>query len=268
MEQEQATTERVERQAFAVVEGRFLHSAPEDLYIPPNALYVFLEAFEGPLDLLLYLIKRQNIDILKLPITPITEQYIQYIEMMREFHLEIAAEYLAMAALLAEIKSRMLLPQPRQDEDEKDPRAELIRRLLEYQRFKQAADSIGVMQRMEKDTFEVGADTSDLLVEKVYPEVKLETILMAFQDALRKADLYRSHHIKREPLSIRERMTIILSLVSTTELIPFSQCFMSEEGRSGIVVSLLSLLEMLRSGIIEVVQTESYGQIYLRASSA
>ena len=255
----------------AIVEGQPVQSLPPDLYVPPDALRVLFEAFEGPLDLLLYLIKRQSFDVLKLPITLVTEQYMQYIEMMHKLRLDVAAEYLAMAALLAEIKSRMLLPRPPQDEDEDedeaDPRAELIRRLLAYQQFRQAAAAIDRMQRLERDIFEVHADASGLPGEKKYPRVTLQTICLAFQDAVRKAARRSNYRILREPLSVRDRMTVILSRVAGAARVPFSRCFTAEEGRGGVVVSFVAVLEMLRAGVIEVVQAEACGPIYLRMRS-
>lgn len=256
-----------DKKPVALVAGQPVQILPADLYVPPDALQVFLEAFEGPLDLLLYLVKRQNIDVLKLPVTLVTEQYMQYVNLMHRLRLDIASDYMVMAALLAEIKSRMLLPRQQQEEDEDDPRAELALRLLEYQQFKQAAAAINDLQRMERDIFAVRAYTSNLHAEKKYPQVGLQTLLVAFQDVVHRTEHRNSYCIQREPMPVHDRMTIILLQVSGNELVPFSRCFMSEEGRGGIIASFIAVLEMLRSGVIETLQTEAYGQIYLRAAS-
>lgn len=249
---------------LAVIAGEPLAELPQSLYIPPNALRVFLDLFEGPLDFLLYLIKRQNIDILNLPIAKISEQYMQYIDLMRHLQLDLASEYLVMAAILAEIKSRMLLPRSPEHEEEEDPRAELVRRLLEYQRFKTAAESIDRLPRLGRDFEWAQSDVGNIDRPKIYPSVKMEEVLMAFQEVLYRLDLRRHHHIQREPLSVRERTANILRLLSEYETIHFEQCFSHEEGRAGLVVSLLSVLEMMRSKIIEVLQAEPCGRIQLR----
>ena len=207
-----------EEMPFAIVQGVPLSEVPKDLYIPPDALEVFLEAFSGPLDLLLYLIKRQNLDILNIPIARVTEQYMTYIELMEVLQLELAGEYLVMAAMLAEIKSRMLLPRPEQDEDEEDPRAELVRRLQEYEIFKQAAQVIDDLPRLGRDCFAALIDFPDKRVHTKPPEVSLDTILQSFGEVLRRAEVYSHHHIQREPLSVRERMVSILDRVNATSL--------------------------------------------------
>ena len=207
---------------FAVIQGEPLTVLPEDLYIPPDALEVFLEAFEGPLDLLLYLIKRQNLDILDIPIARITKQYMDYIAMMQEMRFELAAEYLVMAAMLAEIKSRMLLPRPESHDEEDDPRAELIRRLQEYERFKTAAENIDEIPRMERDIYPAGAELPPLESTKPEVEVDLRELLLAFQDVLKRADMYTHHHIKKETVSVRARMAHVLSKVTADAFTDFT----------------------------------------------
>jgi segregation and condensation protein A len=249
---------------FALVQGRQM-MPPQDLYIPPDALEVFLEAFEGPLDLLLYLIKRNNLDILDVPLAEITRQYMQYIELMADMRLELAAEYLVMAAMLAEIKSRMLLPRPAELEDEGDPRAELVRRLQEYERFKQAAEDIDRLPRMERDIFPVEVAGPETKVVKLPPAVDLREILLAFQEVMTRIDLYSHHHVLLEPLSVRERMTNILQALDSEQFTAFSSLFTAEEGRRGVVVTLLALLELVKESLIEMVQTEAFGAIYIKA---
>lgn len=260
------TTEAPRQQVmpFALVQGRQM-MPPQDLYIPPDALEVFLEAFEGPLDLLLYLIKRNNLDILDIPIAEITRQYMQYIDLMQDMRLELAAEYLVMAAMLAEIKSRMLLPRPATVEDEADPRAELVRRLQEYERFKQAADDIDRLPRMERDTFPVTVDVPEVKVVKMPPQVDLREILLAFQEVMTRAEMYSHHHIALEPLSVRERMSTILQSLDSEQFTAFTTLFTVEEGRRGVVVTLLAILELIKESLIEMVQSEVFGPIYVKA---
>ncbi len=250
---------------FAIVQGKCISEPPQDLYIPPDALEVFLEAFEGPLDLLLYLIKRQNLDILNIPIAEITRQYMEYVELMKEIRLELAAEYLVMAAMLAEIKSRMLLPRPVEVDDEDDPRAELIRRLQEYERFKTSAEKIENMPRVDRDIFPVEVEAPDSKVVKLVPKVELAEILLAFQEVMARSDMFSSHQIQMEPLSVRERMTQVLDMVNSEKFINFSALFKPEEGRRGVVVSLLAILELVKEALLELVQTETYGPIYVKA---
>lgn len=250
---------------FAVVQGTPITEPPKDLYIPPDALEVFLEAFAGPLDLLLYLIKRQNLDILDIPIARITEQYMKYIDMMQELRLELAAEYLVMAAMLAEIKSRMLLPRPRtDDEEEADPRAELVRRLQEYERFKKAAADLDELPRNEREWHRVVVDFEKDMIEQPLPEVGIEAVLDAFRDVLRRADMYADHQIQREPLSIRERMTTVLSRANTASFTEFNDFFTHEEGRAGVVVTLIAILELLKESLIEIVQNGEREPIYVK----
>jgi segregation and condensation protein A len=251
---------------FAVVLGQPQFTLPKDLYIPPDALEVFLDAFEGPLDLLLYLIRRQNLDILDIPIADITHQYMQYIELMQDMRLELAAEYLVMAAMLAEIKSRMLLPRPQaEDEEEHDPRAELIRRLQEYERFKQAAEDIDGLPQVGRDVFQVVAEVPHKHVDQPPPDVDLKDILLAFKDVLHRADLFSSHHVTREPLSMRERMSRVLASVTTERFTHFTDLFDISEGRQGVVVTFMAVLELIKQQLVELVQAESYAPIHVRA---
>jgi segregation and condensation protein A len=254
---------------FAVVDGEPVTTLPQDLYIPPYALQVFLEAFEGPLDLLLYLIRRQNIDILDIPIAEITQQYVQYIELMKELQLELAGEYLLMAAMLAEIKSRMLLPRPQtEEEEEDDPRAELVRRLQEYERFKKAAQDIADLPRLERDTFVVNADAPERKVVTQLPDVTLKELLLAFHDVLKRAEMFSNLHLQREPLSVRQRMSEILTRISANEFTGFAELFDPEEGRMGVAVTFIAILELLKETVIEVVQGEEYSALHVRAASS
>ena len=253
---------------FAVVEGEPVTELPRDLYIPPHALKVFLQAFEGPLDLLLYLIRRQNLDILDIPIAEVTEQYTRYIELMQDMQFELAGEYLVMAATLAEIKSRMLLPRPPGDSDEEeDPRAELVRRLQEYERFKTAAEDMDALDRMERDIAQAAAEVEGKRLVTKPPEVDLRELLLAFHDAVRRADLFSHHHVQRERLSVRERMSQILDTLEDTGFMEFSQLFDPAEGRPGLAVTFLAILELIKEATVDVVQNELYGPIYLRAAA-
>jgi len=251
---------------FAVVEGEVLTELPRDLYIPPHALRVFLEAFEGPLDVLLYLIKRQNIDILDIPIAEITRQYVRYIDLMRELQLELAGEYLLMAAMLAEIKSRMLLPRPETAEaDEEDPRAELVRRLQEYERYKKAAEDLDRLDRLERDVHLAAAELVDRKVVNLLPDVSLEALLLAFKDVVQRAEMFAHLHVQREPLSVRQRMSEILSrLQATRSFVEFPRLFGRDEGRMGVTVSFLAVLELIKESLIEIVQAESFAPIHVR----
>ena len=251
---------------FAVVEGQPIIEMPRDLYIPPQALEVFLEAFEGPLDMLLYLIRRQNLDILDIPIAEITRQYMRYIELMQVLQLELAGEYLLMAATLAEVKSRMLLPRVGADDagEEADPRAELVRRLQEYERFKRAAEGIDRMPRLERDTWVASADLVDRKVVRIPPQVTLQEMLIAFQDVLSRSDMFAHHHVQREPLSVRQRMTDVLSLLQSNAFVDFVRLFTPEEGRRGVTVTFVAILELLREGLIEIVQSEAYAPLHVR----
>jgi len=251
---------------FAVVQGQPYTQLPKDLYIPPDALEVFLEAFEGPLDLLLYLIRRQNLDILDIPIAEITRQYMSYIGMLDELQFELAAEYLVMASILAEIKSRMLLPRlASEDEDEDDPRAELVRRLQEYERFKQAAEDLNDLPREGREFVVAEAFLEEKQVIRVPPEVDLHDMLVALRDVLSRADLFSHHHVQMEPLSVRERMTRIIDLLRANPYMEFAQFFTVEEGRAGVVVTFLALMELTRERLVDIVQNEPMGKIYVKS---
>ena len=257
-----------EEMPFAVVQGAPVTALPKDLYIPPDALEVFLEAFEGPLDLLLYLIKRQNLDVLNIPIAEITRQYMEYIDLMKELRLELAAEYLVMAAMLAEIKSRMLLPKPASGEEEEDPRAELVRRLQEYERFKTAAEDIRALPRMHRDVFQAEADAGERKVIKLVPEVNMKELLLAFHDVLKRAEMFTHHHVQREALSVRQRMSEVLDSVQDGGFKEFVSLFKPEEGRTGVVVTFIALLELMKEALIELVQAEPYSPIHIKASAS
>jgi segregation and condensation protein A len=249
---------------FAIVQGAPLLTLPQDLYIPPDALEVFLDAFEGPLDLLLYLIKRQNLDILDIPIAQITEQYVEYVELMKDLRLELAAEYLVMAALLAEIKSRMLLPRPTEAEDEEDPRAELVRRLQEYERFKKAAEDLDELPRLDRDHFVTVAEVPPGHLRRRPPEVDLRDVLLALRDLLARADLFTSHRVERESLSLRERMSAVLERLHGQGFVPFGRLFDLHEGRAGVVVTFLAILELVKAASIELVQADPFAPIHVR----
>ncbi len=254
---------------FAVVDGQAVTEMPRDLYIPPQALEVFLEAFEGPLDMLLYLIRRQNLDILDIPIAEITRQYMRYIELMQVLQLELAGEYLLMAATLAEVKSRMLLPRPRTEAavEESDPRAELVRRLQEYERFKRAAEGIDRIARLERDTWVATAEIHERKVVRMPPQVTLQEMLIAFQDVVSRTEMFAHLHVQREPLSVRQRMTDVMSALASREFVDFVRLFRPEEGRRGVTVTFVALLELLREGLIEIVQAEPYAPLHVRAGN-
>jgi segregation and condensation protein A len=252
---------------FAVVEGEPVTELPRDLYIPPYALEVFLEAFEGPLDLLLYLIRRQNLDILDIPIAEISRQYVQYIELMKEMQFELAGEYLVMAATLAEIKSRMLLPRSADAEpDEEDPRAELVRRLQEYERFKKAANDIDALERLERDVLQTSADIVERPVVTKLPDITLKELIIAFREVLDRSAMFAHHHVRREPLSVRERMSNVLVTLQKERYVDFRQLFDPSEGRMGVTVTFLAILELIKESLVDVVQTEVFGPIHVRAA--
>ncbi|WP_233171604.1 ScpA family protein [Dyella sp. ASV21] len=254
---------------LAIVRGEPILQMPQDLYIPPDALEVILEAFEGPLDLLLYLIRRQNLDILDIPVAEITRQYMDYIEMMRDvMRLELAAEYLLMAAILGEIKSRLLLPRPPAEEGvEEDPRAELVRRLQEYERFKRAAEDIDALPRMERDMAPVHADVGERNVVKLPPPLELKELLLALKDVLHRAELFGHHAIKREALSVRQRMGELLSRLDSHTFQRFETLFDVTEGRLGVVVTFLAMLELAKEMLVEIVQEEPLSAIYVRSKA-
>jgi segregation and condensation protein A len=248
---------------YAIVKGEPI-AAPQDLYIPPDALKVFLETFEGPLDLLLYLIKKQNIDILDIPIAEITRQYIEYIGLMQNLQLELAAEYLVMAVMLAEIKSRLLLPQQTKSNDEDDPRAELIRRLQEYEIYKKMAEKLDNLPRLERDNFLVNIDQSALQKITVLPETTLTELMTVLGNLLERSCLCADHQVQYEILSVRERMAEILNTLEGDKFISFVNLFAPHEGRLGVVVTFMAILELLRQSIIEIVQAEPFAKIYIK----
>lgn len=249
------------------VQGESITELPKDLYIPPDALEVILEAFEGPLDLLLYLIKRQNLDILDIPVAEITSQYVTYIQMMTDMRFELAAEYLLMAAMLAEIKSRMLLPRREEEEDEDDPRAELVRRLQEYERYKQAAQDVDALPRLERDIRPAKVAYTGERPHVSMPDIELKELLLAFKDVLARSAMFQSHQIEREPLSMRERMSMVIDQLAEHEFVEFSALFTVEEGRQGVVVSFIATLELLKEGMIDIVQATAYAPLHIRAAA-
>lgn len=253
---------------FAIVQGAPMLTFPRDLYIPPDALEIILDAFEGPMDLLLYLIRRQNLDILNIPIAEITDQYMEYVELMKGLRLELASEYLVMAAILAEIKSRMLLPRPAPQEDEADPRAELVRRLQEYERFKQAALDLDALPRLGRDAFVTRARIPPGQIRRLPPTVDLNELLLALHEVLARADLYLSHRVEREFLSLRERMAKVLERMQGAGFVPFVQLFDLGEGRAGVVVTFLALLELIKDASIELIQPEPFAPIHARLHGA
>ena len=253
---------------FAMVRGEAVTELPKDLYIPPKALEVFLDAFEGPLDLLLYLIRRQNLDILDIDVANITEQYMRYVELMDAMQFELAAEYLLMAAMLAEIKSRMLLPRSGDtEEEEEDPRANLVRRLQEYERFKKAAEDLEAIPRLERELWQASAAPPDLHLERPLPDVDMREVLLALGEVLRRAEMYASHQVQLESLSTRERMSQVLETLRSGSFVPFVTLFTPEEGRLGVVVTFLALMELMKESLIEIVQTEGFGPIHVKAKS-
>ena len=253
---------------IAIVQGKVYDALPKDLYIPPQALEVFLEAFEGPLDLLLYLIRRENIDITDIPVADITRQYVEYIGLMHEMQLELAGEYLVMSAMLAEIKSRMLLPRSTEiEEGELDPRAELVRRLQEYERYKQAAEDVDALPRLGRDVYQAAAEPPERKIIPMPPEVDLQDLIAAFQDVMKRASMYAHHHVQLESLSVRERMSSVLSKVNSTHFTRFADLFTVEEGRMGVVVSFLAILELVKESLLELTQSEPYAPIHVKAAA-
>ncbi len=251
---------------LAVVHGQPVLQIPQDLYIPPDALEVILEAFEGPLDLLLYLIRRQNLDILDIPVADITRQYVDYIQAMHEMRFELAADYLVMAAMLAEIKSRMLLPRaPNEEGDEDDPRAELVRRLQEYERFKKAAEDIDSLPRQDRDTAPVQAFVPDRASVRLPPPVDLKEMLLALHDVFKRAELFTQHAIKRDALSVRQRMGELLERLKDGSFYRFETLFTAEEGKLGIVVTFLGLLTLAKEQLVEIVQEAPFAPIYVKS---
>jgi len=258
-----------EEMPFAVIQGKELTILPKDLYIPPDALEVILEAFEGPLDLLLYLIRRQNLDILDIDVAEITRQYLGYIELMASIQLELAAEYLVMAAMLAEIKSRMLLPrQQSEEEDEEDPRAELIKRLQEYERFKQAAEDVDELPRMGRDIHQATAEAPDRDQQRPHPDVDIKELVTALADVLKRSEMFESHQVEMEKLSTRERMSQVMESLRDNQFVPFVALFTLEEGRLGVVVTFLAVMELIKESLVEIVQSESFGPIHVKAKTS
>ena len=254
---------------LAFVNGEAVIEKPEDLYIPPEALEVILESFEGPLDLLLYLIRKQKFDITTMPVAEITRQYMEYVEVMQTLKLELAAEYLLMAAILAEIKSRLLLPSRSDEEDdEEDPRAALIRRLQEYELIKQAAEDLDLQPRMERDLFSVSVEPSaDIQPVIIQPDVTLQELVLAFSAAMQRAAAFEHHHIAPEALSTRERMSKILQLLNAEQYTPMEALFTAEEGRAGAVVTFLAILELVKGQSISLVQAGPFARIHVKLGS-
>ena len=258
-----------EEMPFAVIQGKELTILPKDLYIPPDALEVILDAFEGPLDLLLYLIRRQNLDILDIDVAEITRQYLGYIELMASMQLELAAEYLVMAAMLAEIKSRMLLPRQQSDEeDEEDPRAELIKRLQEYERFKKAAEDIDELPRMGRDIHRASAEAPDRDQQRPHPDVDIKELVTALADVLKRSEMFESHQVEMEKLSTRERMSQVMENLRGNQFVPFVTLFTLEEGRLGVVVTFLAVMELIKESLVEIVQSDSFGPIHVKAKTS
>lgn len=257
-----------DQETIAWVAGESVKQLPTDLYIPPEALEVFLDTFEGPLDLLLYLIRRQNLNILDVKVAVITAQYMEYIELMQALELELAGEYLLMAAMLAEIKSRMLLPRPEADDEEDDPRAELIRRLQEYEQIKTGAERLDEVPRVERELFVAAANKPELVRQHADPDVDFREVLLAMSHVLRRAEMFTEHEIQLEPLSVRERMGNILNRVKqTSEFVPFQELFAVEEGRLGVVVTFLAIMELVRESLLEFQQAEVFAPIHVRAGT-
>jgi segregation and condensation protein A len=251
------------------VRGEAIDKLPDDLYIPPDALEVILEAFEGPLDLLLYLIRRQNLDILDIPILQVTRQYMQYIDLMQTLKLELAAEYLLMAAWLAEIKSRVLLPRPPpEEEDEGDPRMALVRRLQEYERFKNAAEQIERLPRAGRDFIVAQARPDVPPPAKALPVPNLREMLEALRDALDRARMFTAHSVSAEPLSVRERMSRILSRLRGLRQVRLVELLDPAEGKPGVVVSFLAILELTKGAMLEIEQAGPFADIVLRPATA
>ena len=248
----------------ASIKGRLITEIPEDLFIPPDALQIILEEFEGPLDLLLYLIKKQNVDIVDIPIFPITVQYVEYIKMMESIKYELVSDYLVMASTLAEIKSRMLIPHDDEDEDEEDPRANLVKQLLEYQKYKDLSTEIDSISRVDRDTYLASGIIVHFKKKDIQPTIEISQLEEVFKDVLRRADILASHDIHSEPLSVRERMSNILEELGKNETISFIEFFDINEGRMGVIVTFLAILELVKDNLIDILQNESHSVIYLQ----
>ena len=257
-----------DQETIAWVAGESVKQLPTDLYIPPEALEVFLDTFEGPLDLLLYLIRRQNLNILDVKVAVITAQYMEYIDLMQALELELAGEYLLMAAMLAEIKSRMLLPRPEAEDEEDDPRAELIRRLQEYEQIKTGAERLDDLPRVERELFIAAANKPELVRQHADPDVDFREVLLAMAHVLRRAEMFTEHEIQLEPLSVRERMGNILNRVKrSSDFVPFQELFTAAEGRLGVVVTFLAVMELVRESLLEFQQSEAFAPIHVRAGT-
>tara|TARA_Y100001936_G_scaffold41096_1_gene39643 strand:- start:932 stop:1705 length:774 start_codon:yes stop_codon:yes gene_type:complete len=252
----------------AIYNGKKISQIPEDLFIPPEYLRIILEEFEGPMDLLLYLIKKQNIDITDLPIFPITEQYMRYISIMEEMHFELASDYLVMASTLTEIKSKLLLPTEAEDEEEDDPRANLIKRLLEYQKYKNASEKLETLPRNFRD-FYVVSNAVDSKESKIIetPDIKIDQLKVAFLEVLKRAEIFSTHNIQSETLSVRERMSLILSVLKKGDNVQFEKLFNLEEGRLGVIVTFLAILELVKESLIDIIQNESMSRVYIGLKS-
>ena len=261
--EEKTTHPRQEEMFLATVKGKETN-LPDDLYVPPNALEVLLDSFAGPLDFLLYLIKKQNLDILDINIAKITEQYTSYIDLMDAMQVELAGDYLVMAAYLAELKSRMILPRPEEQTEEDDPRAELIKRLQEYQRFKEAAEKIDKIPRLDRDIFAANAKLPEFTTVTPLIDVPLEDLTLALAEVMRRAEQSQAHLINFEELSTRERMTQILERMRNESFIEFTSLFNQREGKIGVVVTFLAILELLKDSLIEIVQSEEFGPIHIK----
>lgn len=260
-----STPEVVDHVAVARLYGEPLFDLPQDLYIPPDALRVFLEAFEGPLDLLLYLIRKQNFNILDIPMAALTRQYLSYVEEIRASNLELAAEYLLMAAMLIEIKSRMLLPPKPQAEgaEPEDPRAELVRRLLEYERMKLAAQHIGELPTLGRDFLRTEV-TIEQSMQPRFPDVNSQDLRDAWRDILQRARLVQHHRVERQELSVREHMSAILRQLQGQQFVEFADLFNPERGVPVVVVTFIAMLELAREALIDVTQAEAFAPIYVR----
>ena len=252
----------------AVVLGEVMNDWPQDLFIPPDALEVVLDSFEGPLDLLLYLIRKQNLDILNIPVADITKQYMVYVELMRAANLNLAAEYLVMAALLGEIKSRMLLPKPKAEEgEEEDPLAALVRRLQEYERYSEAANKLDDRPRLERDIFPAQAKFEDADKQEAKAQVSLQQLVNAYQSVVRRAEANTHMFVSRDMLSMRERMTNILKRLQSDDYVRFEDLFIQSEGRLGVVVTFIALLELFRDDMLVVVQNEPFAPIHIKRAA-
>ena len=252
---------------FARIYGEPLTEIPADLYIPPDALEILLDAFQGPLDLLLYLIRKQNLDVLDIPMAPLTRQYLEYVELMRAKNLELAAEYLVMAAMLIEIKSRMLLPRPAVVEEEDDPRAELVRRLLEYEQMKKAAQQLDALPQVGRDVLAISVLVERTALERL-PEVHPRDLAEAWRALLFRARMTRHHRVSREELSVREHMSQILRQLKHSRVLEFTELFEPSRGVAVLVVTFLALLELAREALVDVTQSEGFAPIYIRIAYA